>query len=270
MRRAVVVIPARWASSRFPGKVLATIGGRSLVQRACEIAQTASCITDFIVATDDERVRTHVEKAGFRALMTSADHPSGTDRVAEAARSLEAEIIIGLQADEPFLLPADIDRLAETLAGDDPPALATLAIPLRQTRDWLDPNVVKVVVDHAGRALYFSRSPLPYRRKTSGTMATLPEGPPPPEGQIHVGVYAWQREALLAFAAMKPSPLEGTEGLEQLRALEAGWAIAVLPAAGTPFGIDTPHDLQRAERWLADHTADHHPARPGVHRTEIS
>ncbi len=252
MADAVVVIPARWASSRFPGKVLASLGGRPLVTHACALAQKAARVREVCVATDDPRVRETVETHGFRAVMTRPDHASGTDRVREAAATLGGEVVIGLQADEPFLAPEDLDQLVEALgdsAGDK--ALATLAIPLTDERDWLDPNVVKVVCDASGRALYFSRSPLPYHRAPGATLTQPPPGPVPEGCRAHVGVYAWRREALEAFAELPPSPLERAEGLEQLRALEAGFTIHVRPAAGEPFGVDTPQDLERAETHLA-------------------
>lgn len=247
MPRAVVVIPARFGSSRFPGKVLAPLGGRPLVQHVCELAGRASAIEEAIVATDDERVAGHVRSWGHRAELTRADHASGTDRVAEVAERLDADIIVGLQADEPFLDPADVDRLvAELQDSERAPQLATLSAPLTDVEHWRDPNAVKVVTDEAGRALYFSRAPIPY---VFGEGAEV--GAVPPRVRLHVGVYGWRREALLRFASMPPSPLEQTERLEQLRALEAGWAIQVAPARGAPFGIDTPEDLRRAEKRLS-------------------
>ncbi|MDH3284393.1 MAG: 3-deoxy-manno-octulosonate cytidylyltransferase [Acidobacteriota bacterium] len=257
MPQAVVVIPARFASTRFPGKVLATLAGRPLVVHACHIASRARQVDDVIVATDDERVTDVVRDAGFRAVLTSETHASGTDRVAAVARTMRAEIVIGLQADEPFLAEDDLDALVSALDENPtggPPSLATLSAPLRERTRWLDPNVVKVVTDDAGRALYFSRSPLPYRRARDGTLSSPPEGDPPAGTMMHVGVYGWRRESLLAFAELPPSALERAEGLEQLRALAAGWRILVLPAKGDAFGIDTPEDLERAERRLAEPT----------------
>ncbi|RMG47165.1 MAG: 3-deoxy-manno-octulosonate cytidylyltransferase [Acidobacteria bacterium] len=247
MPQAVVVIPARWASKRFPGKVLAPLAGRPLVLHACGIASRARTVRRVIVATDDDRVRHAVEEAGFEAAMTAPDHPSGTDRVAEVARGLEEAIVIGLQADEPFLEPGDLDALASAVAAPGGPRLATLAAPLRGREAWLDPNAVKVAAAADGRALYFSRAPIPYVRR-GGLLEQPPAGGPPACARLHVGVYAWRREALLEFAGLPPSPLEKAEGLEQLRALEAGWRVLVLPASGRPMGVDTPEDLERAER----------------------
>jgi 3-deoxy-manno-octulosonate cytidylyltransferase (CMP-KDO synthetase) len=251
---AVVVIPARWASARFPGKVLAPLGGKPLVLWVCELAARCRRVGEVIVASDDERVMQVVRAAGHRALSTRKDHRSGTDRIAELAAQLDADIIVGLQADEPFLAPEDLDGLVDALA-DDPSAapLATLAAPLAGREEWLDPNTVKVVVDRNARALYFSRSPVPYRRPAAGSMPFPPEGPPPASALRHVGVYAWRRAALLEFAGLPPSPLEQAEELEQLRALEAGWTIRVAPARRSPPGVDTPADLERAEKRLAPH-----------------
>jgi len=253
----VVVIPARWGSSRFPGKVLATLGSRPLLLHVCELARRAVKVREIIVATDDERVVAVAEGAGVRAERTRADHASGTDRVAEVASRLDAEIVIGLQADEPFLAPADVDALAGALEDPAGAALATLAVPLVNDGDWLDPNVVKVVASPGGRALYFSRSPIPYPRPIGASLPFPPEVPVPGVAWRHVGVYGWRRESLLRFAAMGPSTLERIEGLEQLRALEAGWDVAVLRALGEPFSVDTPDDLRRAEQRLARLTGDH-------------
>ena len=250
---AIVVIPARWASKRFPGKVLAPLGGRPLVLHACDLAARGRLVDEVVVATDDPRVIDVVRAAGYKAEETRPDHPSGTDRVAEVARRRDAAIVVGLQADEPFLAPDDVDALIEAL--DDPAgdvSLATLTAPLAGREMWLDPNACKVVVDAKGRALYFSRSPIPYARPAGAAQLPCPpDGEPPACARLHVGVYGWRREALFAFSALPPSPLERAEGLEQLRALEAGWRIAALPARGRPFGVDTPEDLARAERRLS-------------------
>ncbi|MDQ7007980.1 MAG: 3-deoxy-manno-octulosonate cytidylyltransferase [Acidobacteriota bacterium] len=247
MGDAVVVIPARWASSRFPGKVLASLGGKALVLHACQLAHSSRSVGRVMVATDDPRVQRVVEDAGFEAVMTDTAHPSGTDRVAEVAHGLDTEWIVGLQADEPFLDPTDIDTLVEALRSDPRTDLATLAAPIRDRRQWLDPNVVKVVTDNDQRALYFSRSPIPYRRPATGSFPRPEQAELPDTCRVHLGVYGWRRRRLLDFATLPPSTLEISEGLEQLRALEAGWTLRVRPVAGQPFGIDTPEDLRRAE-----------------------
>ena len=247
MPRAVVVVPARWSSSRFPGKVLAPLGGRPLVQHVCELAERASSIDEVVVATDDERIAAPVRSWGHRAELTRADHASGTDRVAEVAEQLDADIVIGLQADEPFIDPADVDRLVSALSNPETaPPLATLAAPFENVEHWRDPNAVKVLTDAAGRALYFSRAPIPWPFGEGTETERVPE-----PVRLHVGVYGWRREALLRFAAMPPSQLERVERLEQLRALEAGWHIQVEAASGAPFGVDTPQDLRRAEKRLS-------------------
>ncbi|MFN7965425.1 MAG: 3-deoxy-manno-octulosonate cytidylyltransferase [Acidobacteriota bacterium] len=206
MIACAVVIPARWASSRFPGKVVATLAGKPLVLHACELASRAANVEQIIVATDDERVVRLVQRAGYQAVMTRHDHPSGTDRVAEVMAESSASAVIGLQADEPFLEPSDLDLLAHTVVHDEECRLATLCSPLDGLRDFLDPNVVKVVLDSAGRALYFSRSPIPYQRPIgAGQLPSTPEMLPP-QGlcRKHIGVYAWQRDALLQFPSMPP------------------------------------------------------------------
>jgi 3-deoxy-manno-octulosonate cytidylyltransferase (CMP-KDO synthetase) len=248
----VVVIPARWGSTRFPGKVLAPLGGRPLVIRVCDTAARSRTARRIVVATDDDRVAGAVTSFGYEAALTRTDHASGTDRVAEVASRIGAGVVVGLQADEPFLAPEDIDALAGAVAGDPPAtALATLAVPFGDRDAWLDPNRVKVVTGDDGRALYFSRSPIPYPRPAAGPLPFPPEGGPPARARLHIGVYAWGAGALDHFTRLPVSELERTEGLEQLRALEAGWTIRVLPARGTPFGVDTPDDLRLAEQRLA-------------------
>lgn len=257
MPEAVVIIPARWGSSRFPGKVLAPLGGRPLVLHACSLARTATAIGRVLVATDSPEVAQVVQAAGFEAVMTDPGHTSGTDRVAEAASGLDCRVVVGLQADEPFLQGKDLDALVQAVC--EGARLATLSSPLTRDADFIDPNVVKVVTTAEGRALYFSRSPIPYPRPESGPFP-FPPGPPCFNlTQAHLGVYAWEREALLAFARLGPSPLERAEGLEQLRALEQGWTIRVLPARGEPCGVDTPEDLFRAEAMLARLTRTANP-----------
>lgn len=249
MPRAVVVIPARWASSRFPGKVLAPLLGRPLVLHACNLGARAASISEVIVATDDLRVFRTVEDAGFRAEMTDPDLPSGTDRVAAVARDLDADLVVGLQADEPLLLPGDLDSLVEALADTGEPAgLATLAGPRPSPEEWRNPNVVKLLVNASGHAIYFSRAPIPYPRPNAGgPLPENPRGPVPEAARTHVGVYGWRKAALLAFTGMEPSPLERAEGLEQLRAIEAGWPVAVRAARGLACGVDRPEDIGRAE-----------------------
>jgi 3-deoxy-manno-octulosonate cytidylyltransferase (CMP-KDO synthetase) len=236
--RVAIVIPARYASSRLPGKPLLRATGKYLIQHVYEQACAARCAGDVIVATDDERIRVAVESFGGRVAMTRADHPSGTDRVAEVAASLAADVVINLQGDEPMLDPASLDLLADLLARDPGSDMATLAVPIADRETYLSPNVVKVVCDDRGRALYFSRSPIPMVRdgepdftRTGGFLQ-------------HLGVYAYRREFLLRIAKTPPHPLELTEKLEQLRVLGAGGTIQVGRVAHGHRGVDTPEDYE--------------------------
>ena len=232
--QTLVVIPARFASSRLPGKPLLRETGKFLIQHVYERAALATRPTGIIVATDDERIADAVRSFGGRVTMTRADHPSGTDRVAEVAEAFDAEAVVNIQGDEPDLDPADIDRLAELLAvpGTD---VATLAVPIRTAKAYRNPNCVKVVVDDAGRALYFSRSPIPHVRDGEPDF----DRDPPLQ---HLGVYGFRRAALQKFAATPPHRLELAEKLEQLRLLGTGGTIRVAVVARAGRGIDTPED----------------------------
>jgi 3-deoxy-manno-octulosonate cytidylyltransferase (CMP-KDO synthetase) len=251
---AVGVIPARYQSSRFPGKPLALIGGRTLVERVFERARAASRITRLLVATDDERVASAVRAFGGEVVMTSTAHATGTDRLAEVARSLPADLFVNIQGDEPLLDPQDIDRLIECLDSDPSSDMATLADPLQDPEGARDPNIVKVVCDAGGRALYFSRSPIPYivagaAGAPAGSHGAA-GGERPRPWLRHVGLYAYRRGFLLEFASWSPGVLEGLEGLEQLRTLERGRAIRVLKARGRYLGVDTPDDVRAVEQAL--------------------
>jgi 3-deoxy-manno-octulosonate cytidylyltransferase (CMP-KDO synthetase) len=234
--RTVVVIPARFASTRLPGKPLLRDTGKYLIQHVYERAAKAKAPAAVVVATDDDRIRAAVESFGGTAVMTRPDHPSGTDRVAEVASRLDADAVINLQGDEPLFDPAGIDQLAELVA--DPAAdVATLAAPIRDRAAYLSPHVVKVVCDDRGRALYFSRSPVPCYR----------DGEPdysidPPKAFQHLGVYAYRRDVLLKLAAAPPHQLERAEKLEQLRVLGTGGTIRVGVVPRGHGGIDTPED----------------------------
>lgn len=233
---AVLIIPARYGSTRLPGKPLAKIQGQPLIARVVEQALKATRFSEVIVATDDVRIADVVEKVGGKAVMTSPDHESGTDRIAEAAQDVRAHIIVNLQGDEPFIDPEDLDNVADACASDPYAEMATLRQSIIEERDFIDPNVVKVVTDERGYAMYFSRAPIPFHR--NGRF----EG-----GYKHIGVYAFKREFLLAFASHERTPLEQKEGLEQLRALQMGAKIKVIAARGRSLGIDTPEDLARAQ-----------------------
>lgn len=242
---AVLIIPARYGSTRLPGKPLAKIQGEPLILKVLRQAQQATRFSDIIVATDDTRIVDVVENAGGRAVMTRPDHASGTDRCAEVAEDLHVDIIVNLQGDEPFVGPHDLDAVADALAMDRSAEMATLRQPIVHERDFIDPNVVKVVADERNHAMYFSRAPIPYH--VGGGF----------EGAYkQIGVYAFRREFLLAFASHERTPLEQREGLEQLRALQMGAKIKVIGARGRTIGIDTPEDLARAQEddstWMKD------------------
>jgi 3-deoxy-manno-octulosonate cytidylyltransferase (CMP-KDO synthetase) len=238
--RTAIVIPARFASSRLPGKPLLRDTGKYLVQHVYEQAARSRRASAVLVATDDERIRAAVEGFGGRAVMTRPDHPSGTDRIAEVAENLDAELIVNLQGDEPQFDPADLDRLADLLRGTDAD-VATLATPIRTVEAYRNPNVVKVVCDDAGRALYFSRSPIPFFRDAEPAFSRDEPGRSPGVLQ-HLGVYAYRREVLLRLASTPPHPLELAEKLEQLRVLGTGGSICVAVTAHAARGVDTPDD----------------------------
>jgi 3-deoxy-manno-octulosonate cytidylyltransferase (CMP-KDO synthetase) len=238
---AIAIIPARYHSTRLPGKALALIGGRPMVWHVAERTVRARGLARVIVATDDARIAAAVEASGADPVLTRADHSSGTDRLAEVARQLDAPIVVNVQGDLPLLDPSMVERLVARLAAEPRLPMATLASALHDEAEWRSPHVVKVVVGGDGRALYFSRSPIPFDR--DGRRAAGE-----PLGWRHIGMYAYRREALLRLAALPPSPLERRERLEQLRALEHGIAIGVVEwqADGPLIEVDTPEDLERA------------------------
>lgn len=244
---AVGVIPARYRSSRFPGKPLALIDGKALVLRVLERARAAGRLDRLLVATDDERIASAVAAWGGEVVMTSEAHVSGTDRLAEVARSLPADLFVNIQGDEPLVDPRDIDGLVESLDADPACDMATLCEPLRDAREARDPNIVKVVCDASGQALYFSRSAIPY--VLEGREGRVGGAAAPPWLR-HVGLYAYRRSFLLEFASWGPGALESFEGLEQLRAVERGRSMRVLPARGTYHGVDTPEDVLAVEQAL--------------------
>jgi 3-deoxy-manno-octulosonate cytidylyltransferase (CMP-KDO synthetase) len=238
--RCAIVIPARYASSRLPGKPLLRQTGKYLVQHVYEQALAARRAAEVLVATDDPRIAAAVTGFGGRAVLTRRDHPSGTDRVAEVARRLEADVVINLQGDEPLVDPAALDLLPTLLEKDRDAAMATLAVPLTSPEQWQNPNCVKVVCDAVGRALYFSRSPIPYVRDGRPDFAAQP-----PRFLQHLGLYAYRRPFLLALASLPPEPLEDLEKLEQLRALALGRRIQVGVVRQAAIGVDTWEDYER-------------------------
>jgi 3-deoxy-manno-octulosonate cytidylyltransferase (CMP-KDO synthetase) len=245
----VAVIPARFASTRLPGKPLLSDTGRPLIQHVVEAARRAKSLDRVLVATDDERIADAVAGFGGEFVMTRADHPTGTDRVAEVATGLaEARIIVNLQGDEPEISGAALDRVVALLDGDPEAPMATLATPIRSEAVYRDPSCVKVVLSRTGRALYFSRSAIPHYRDGLPNPAQTE----PPLAYLHLGLYAYRRDFLLGLASLPRSPLEAAERLEQLRVLQAGHPIAVGLVDEPSIGIDTPGDYRRfVERWRA-------------------
>ncbi len=237
--KSAIVIPARFGSSRLPGKPLLRATGKYLIQHVYEQA-SRSRAQAVIVATDDDRILRAVREFGGRAVMTRSDHPSGTDRVAEVAGSLDVDVIINLQGDEPLIDPATLDMLTEMLARDPGADLATLAVPIRTMEAWQDPGCVKVVLDDKGRALYFSRSPIPYVRDGEPDFNQRPA-----QFLQHLGLYAYRREFLLQLTSYPPEPLEELEKLEQLRVLSLGRSIHVGIVQHAGRGVDTPADYER-------------------------
>jgi 3-deoxy-manno-octulosonate cytidylyltransferase (CMP-KDO synthetase) len=239
--QVVAIVPARFESTRLPGKPLMLIEGKPMIQHVYERA-AAAAVGRVLVATDDTRIADTVRGFGGEAVMTAAAHASGTDRIAEVAANLDAEIVVNVQGDLPFLEPAMVDAAVGPLRSEAALPMSTLKTPLYQAVDLANPNVVKVVTDRDGYALYFSRSPLPYWRGGAGR-AML--------GYKHIGLYAYRREFLLRFARLAPTPLEQAEKLEQLRALEWGFRIRVAAVESESIEVDTAEDLARARARAA-------------------
>ena len=240
--RTVAVIPARWASTRFPGKPLAELAGEPMIAHVVRRASEAATVEHVIVATDDERIARAAEAAGAEAVLTG-ECPSGTDRVAAAVAGRDQwDVVVNVQGDEPLLSGDNIDVLVRGLQGDAEAPMATLCRPLDPERAD-DPNAVKVVRDSRGRALYFSRSLIPYPRAPENAETLW---------RLHLGIYCFRRETLARFVALAPSSLERAEGLEQLRALENGIPILVLDAPHPAFGVDSPEDLERVEKIMQE------------------
>jgi len=242
--RIIGIIPARYASTRFPGKPLALIAGKSLIQRVVERCQQATSLAEVVVATDDRRIADAAAKF-CRVEMTREDHPSGSDRIAEVVQRNSCDAVINIQGDEPLIDPSVIDAVAHALAGSEMSTAATL---IRHPDEYDNPNVVKVVVNSAGRALYFSRRTIPYLREAASRsvneqLAAFPF-------LKHLGIYGYRRETLLRLVKFPVSPLEQAEKLEQLRALENGIPIAVVKVNYDSIGVDSPEDVARVETLL--------------------
>jgi 3-deoxy-manno-octulosonate cytidylyltransferase (CMP-KDO synthetase) len=247
---SIAVIPARFASTRFPGKPLADIAGRPMIEHVYRRAATARGVDAVVVATDDQRIADAVQRFGGFVRMTRAGHQTGMDRIAEVAGALHCEIVVNVQGDEPLVDPSSISTMLDALHDDASLEMATLRTPIRRHEDYASPHVVKVVVDDSDNALYFSRAPIPYRRDL------------PPDGGSHadavraykhLGLYAYRRDCLLRLAALPQTPLERAESLEQLRALEHGHRIRAVETQHDSIGVDTPADLEHVRQALAFH-----------------
>ncbi|MBW1731800.1 MAG: 3-deoxy-manno-octulosonate cytidylyltransferase [Deltaproteobacteria bacterium] len=241
--KIVAIIPARYGSKRFPGKPLANIAGRPMIQHVYERARQSPKLNEVYVATDDERIRACVEAFGGAVVMTSADHASGTDRVYEAAIALglrDEDIIVNIQGDQPLFPPTLVDLLVMPLEQDPHMVMSTLRFPIKDPQEASNPNHVKVVTDHKGFALYFSRSPIPYYREGGGIFHYYK----------HLGVYAYRMEFLGKFTALPQGPLERAEKLEQLRALEHGFAIKVVDSPFNSTEVDVEADIAHVEELL--------------------
>lgn len=243
--RVAGLIPARYGSTRLPGKALKPILGKTMIQRVYERCQTAA-LDVVAVATDDERIVEAVRAWGGAAIMTATDHPSGTDRLAEAVRCIDANIVVNIQGDQPFIDPAMIDEAVQPLLDDASVDMSTVIHPITRSQDLEDMGVVKTVVDQCGNALYFSRSLIPYPRQAIAHAV-----------YEHVGLYVYRKEFLIKLAALAPTPLEQVESLEQLRVLEHGYRIRCVEThcvdhEFTGFSVDTLEDLQRAEDMLRE------------------
>ena len=242
----VAIIPARYGSERFPGKVIMPLAGKPLVVHTYERTCRARVVNDVVVATDDERVVNALAAYDVKTVMTRGDHATGSDRIAEVAFSLDAEIVVNVQGDEPLVDPHLIDATVQPLLDDPSLPMATARHAIDDPTLYNDPNCVKVVCDQHGHALYFSRSTIPYIRDERIDPRTQPVY------WQHIGLYVFRRDFLLKFANMPSTPLERLEKLEQLRVLEHGYAIAVVDAKEKAIGVDTPADLARAEKLLAE------------------
>ena len=242
--KIIGVIPARYASTRFPGKPLALIAGKPLLQHVVEQCQRANSLSEVIVATDDTRIW-ELAQNFCRAEMTLPDHPSGSDRIAEIAERISCDAIVNIQGDEPLIDPAVIDAVAAALAGNE---MSTAATPIKNLAELDNANIVKVVVNAAGRALYFSRRTIPYLREAANRPASEQLAAFP--FLKHLGIYGYRRETLLRLVKFPMSPLENAEKLEQLRALENGISIAVVKVDYDSIGVDLPEDVARVEKVL--------------------
>lgn len=239
MRQSILgVIPARYYSSRFPGKVLVPLAGKSMLQHVYERASRSRCLTRLVIATDDDRVFAEAQSFGAPVRMTLSEHPSGTDRVAEVAAAEDAELVVNIQGDEPLIDPDAIDEAVCGLLERPEVPMGTLKKKIEDEREVTDPNVVKVVTGHSGNAIYFSRAAIPHSREPTAVHYK------------HIGLYVYRREFLLGYSGLPVGPLERAERLEQLRALENGYPIRVVETGYESLGVDTPADLDRVSKLM--------------------
>jgi 3-deoxy-manno-octulosonate cytidylyltransferase (CMP-KDO synthetase) len=239
----IVVIPARYGSSRLPGKPLVSLGGKPMIQRVYERAKLAKRVNRVIVATDDDRIVKAVQEFGGEARMTRHDHRTGTERVAEVAAHENGDVFVNVQGDEPLLDPAAVETVVGALLDEPQVAIATVATPIKTPGDIMDPNVCKVVLDFDENALYFSRAPIPWVRDTAGHVQA--------RHLKHLGLYVFRRDALLEYPTLPQGDLERIEQLEQLRWLENGWKIRVAEVEHDAVSVDVPDDVARVEKLLA-------------------
>lgn len=253
--RVVAVIPARYGSSRLEGKPLARIMGKPMVQHVYERAKGSELVERVVIATDDNRIYESALQFGAEAVMTASTHRCGTERVAQVASSIDADLIVNVQADEPLIEPSSIDAAITALLEKDDAQVSTLMAEIFEQEEYINPNVVKVVVDAQGYALYFSRSPIPYRIDHGFNRGGLSGGA---AGQLrtemfkHIGLYVFRRDFLLRFVSLRCTPLEEAENLEQLRALEHGYKIKVVKVGQKILGVDTPEDLERVIKIFSE------------------
>jgi len=240
--QVVIVIPARYGSTRLPGKPLVPLAGKPMIQHVYERAKLSKVASRVIVATDDERILKAVQGFGGEARMTRHDHRTGTERIAEVAAHMEGDIFVNVQGDEPLLDAATVDVAASALRDEPPAAISTVAVAIRKPADIMDPNVVKTVLDFDGNALYFSRAPIPWVRDTGAQVQA--------RHLKHLGLYVFQRDALLEFPTLPQGELERIEQLEQLRWLENGWKIRVTEVEHDAVSVDVPEDVARVEELL--------------------
>jgi 3-deoxy-manno-octulosonate cytidylyltransferase (CMP-KDO synthetase) len=242
----VIVIPARYGSTRLPAKPLVPLAGKPMIQRVYERAKLAKSAGRVIVATDDDRILKAVQDFGGEARMTRTDHRTGTERIAEVAAHVEGEVFVNVQGDEPLLDPAAVDAAVAALLEEPAAAISTVAVPIRTPADIMDPNVVKTVLDFDDNALYFSRAPIPWVRDSAHKIHA--------RHLKHLGLYVFQRDALLEYPTLPQGELERLEQLEQLRWLENGWKIRVAEVEHDAVSVDVPEDVARAERLLQEMT----------------